>query len=92
MTEIRGQKTEVRRQRAEDRGQKTEVRSQRSEVRRQRAEDRGQKTEDIGQKVRGGEGEKVGAAFDSAELVAGSRDHGYLTDRANRGWKPLPRV
>ncbi len=27
----------------------------------------------------------MGAAFDSAELVAGSRDHGYLTDRANRG-------
>jgi hypothetical protein len=85
MTEIRGQMTEGRRQRSEVRGQK-------SEVRRQRAEDRGQKTEDIGQKVRGGEGEKVGAAFDSAELVAGSRDHGYLTDRANRGWKPLPRV
>ena len=41
----------------------SEIRGQMTEVRRQRAE---------GER---GEGEKVGAAFDSAELVAGSRDN-----------------
>jgi hypothetical protein len=34
-----------------------------------------QRTDDKEQKVRSWEGEKVGAAFDSAELVAGSRDN-----------------